>query len=71
MHDPDCECDSAEAVQVVVDRIEELEVKLDQLVKAATKVHDSYWRSTDGVITGMYDLEQALRFAALKGETDA
>ena len=28
MHDPDCECDSADAVQVVADRIEELEAKL-------------------------------------------
>jgi hypothetical protein len=27
MHDPDCECDSADAVQVVADRIEELEAE--------------------------------------------
>ena len=29
MQDPDCECDSADAVQIVADRIEELEAKLD------------------------------------------
>ena len=28
LHDPGCECDSADAVQVVADRIEELEAKL-------------------------------------------
>jgi hypothetical protein len=28
LHDPDCNCDSAGAVQVVTDRIEELEAKL-------------------------------------------
>jgi hypothetical protein len=47
------------------------EAKLEALTKAATKVHHSYWHSTDGVITGMYDLERALRLAELKGETDA
>jgi len=50
------------------DRIEELEAKLAALTSAATKVHDSYWNSTDGVITGMYDLERALGLAELKGE---
>ena len=28
MHDPDCECDSADAVQAVADRIDELEAEL-------------------------------------------
>ena len=28
LHDPDCECDNADAVRVVADRIEELETKL-------------------------------------------
>lgn len=35
MQDPDCECDSADAVQVVADRIEELEainVRLKELL---------------------------------------
>ena len=46
----------------------EAEAKLAALTSAAIKVHDSYWNSTDGVITGMYDLEWALRLAELKGE---
>ena len=62
--DGDCLCRAA------LQEIEELEAKLGQLVKAATKVHDSYWHSTDGVIAGMYELEQALRIAELKGKTD-
>jgi len=32
LHDPDCQCDSAEAVKVVADRIEELEAKLGKAV---------------------------------------
>jgi hypothetical protein len=57
-----------DVVYVRADRIEELEAKLAALTSAAIKVHDSYWNSTDGVITGMYDLEWALRLAELKGE---
>ena len=34
LHDPDCNCDSAEAVQVVADRIEEFEAKLAQALEA-------------------------------------
>ena len=34
LHDPDCECDSAEAVRVVTDRIEELEAKLAKAAEA-------------------------------------
>ena len=30
LRDPDCQCDSAEAVKVVADRIEELEAKLSK-----------------------------------------
>ena len=37
------------------------------LLDAAEKVINSYWHSTDGVITGIYDLEAAL--ARVKGET--
>ena len=37
------------------------------LVKAAEKVRDSYWYSSDGIITGMHDLETAI--ARVKGET--
>ena len=32
LHDPDCHCDTAEAVKVVADRIEELEAKLAKAV---------------------------------------
>jgi uncharacterized coiled-coil protein SlyX len=42
MHDPDCECDSADAVQVVTDRIEELEAKLD-LSEGALDVASKSW----------------------------
>jgi hypothetical protein len=49
-------------------RIEELERKLDRLVRASTKVHDSHWYSPDGIIEGMFDLGEALRLAQLKGE---
>jgi hypothetical protein len=38
LHDPDCECDSAEAVQVVADRIEELQAKL---AKALDGLHEA------------------------------
>jgi DNA repair exonuclease SbcCD ATPase subunit len=31
LHDPDCNCDSAGAVQVVTDRIQELEAKLQDM----------------------------------------
>lgn len=34
LHDPSCECDSAEAVKVVADRIEALEAKLVKAVDA-------------------------------------
>ena len=37
------------------------------LLDAAEKVINSYWHSTDGVITGIYDLEAAL--ARVKGKT--
>ena len=35
LHDPDCECDSADAVQVVADRIEELEANVMKASNAA------------------------------------
>lgn len=47
--------------------VEAVEAKLAKLVDAAEKVINSYWHSTDGVITGIYDLEAAL--ARVKGET--
>ena len=36
------------------------------LVEAAEKVRDSYWYSSDGIITGMHDLETAI--ARVKGD---
>ena len=47
-------------------RAERAEIKLAALLDAAEKVINSYWHSTDGVITGIYDLESAL--ARVKGE---
>ena len=37
---------------------------VSRLVTAATKVVESYWNDTDGVISGIYDLEIALSFIA-------
>ena len=34
LHDPDCHCDTAEAVKVVTDRIAELEAKLAEALEA-------------------------------------
>lgn len=56
-------------------RCAELEGKLAKLTKAADRVHDSYWYSSDGIIVGMNDLSEALHqarttLAELKGETD-
>ena len=39
MHDPDCECDSADAVKVVADRIEKLEAENKMLSEGATIAH--------------------------------
>ena len=38
MQDPDCECDSGDAVKVVADRIEELEAKLAKAVEALERI---------------------------------
>jgi len=35
LHDPNCECDNAENVKVVADRIEELEAKLAEVENVA------------------------------------
>ena len=43
MHDPDCDCDSADAVQVVADRIEELEDKLTKATAALERCSDYSW----------------------------
>ena len=44
LHDPDCECDSTDALQIVTDRIEALTAKLAKAVEAlewCATVHDS------------------------------
>jgi hypothetical protein len=41
--------------------------RVQALVEAAGKAHDSYWHSTDGIIHGMYDLERALAAFRAKG----
>jgi hypothetical protein len=61
----------AESDRIGTQAVCDLEAKLDRLVRASTKVHDSHWYSTDGTIEGMFDLGEALRLAQLKGETDA
>ena len=35
--------------------------RVKALVDAARKVNDSYWYDSDGVISGIYELEAALR----------
>jgi len=47
----------------VMIRVDELEDRLARLSRSAQKVVYSYWNNTDGVITGMYDLEQAIKAA--------
>lgn len=37
LHDPDCHCDTAEAVKIVADRIEELDAKLAKAVEVAER----------------------------------
>jgi hypothetical protein len=85
LHDPDCECDSAEAVRVVTDRIEDLEAKLAKAVE-----HIEWFISEDETNRGdepmsshggrtwdeineywITHLDSAIAFVAeLKGETD-
>ena len=61
LHDPDCHCDTAEAVKVVADRIEELEAKLAKAVEALEKMNvGEGWaaqiaRSTLAELTGGKD----------------
>ena len=43
--------------------IKELEDRLANLSRSAQKVVYSYWNNTDGVITEMFDLEEAVQAA--------
>lgn len=58
----------AEMGRIGTQAVRDLEAKLAALLDAAEKVINSYWDSTDGVITGIYDLEAAL--ARVKGESN-
>lgn len=40
LQDPECECDSAEAVKIVAGRIDELEAKLAKALTALTEVRE-------------------------------
>ena len=74
MQDPDCECDSADAVQVVADRIEELEAKLAKAVEALERIGSGEFSGQ--MLPSMPPQDAAKYFARttiaeLKGETDA
>ena len=47
LHDPDCQCDSAEAVKVVTDRIEELEAKLAKAEAKIVELEEYKWMYED------------------------
>jgi len=71
MHDPDCECDSADAVQVVAARIEELETKLAKAVEALGRIASGEFSGR--MLTSMPPQDAAAYFARttiaeLKGE---
>jgi hypothetical protein len=70
MHDPDCDCDSADAVQVVADRIEELERKLAKAVKALVQIGKTYTADKSRLIhSDLWIIEMAqTTLAELKGE---
>lgn len=46
-HDPACECDSADAVKAVADRIEALEAELTDVRRAADWLVDGFQRWAD------------------------
>jgi hypothetical protein len=67
LRDPDCQCDSAEAVKVVADRIEELEGKLAKAVTALEFYGG--WSDSSGGICGFDGGSRArTTLAELKGQ---
>jgi hypothetical protein len=77
MHDPDCDCDSADAVQVVADRIEELEAKLSKskallakAMKALAQIGKTYTADKNRLIHGDLWIIETVQttLAELKGE---
>jgi hypothetical protein len=74
LHDPDCQCDSAEAVKVVADRIEELEAKLAKAVDASV---EAVWAEYTDSIESKWAFRKehvqnaiARTLAELKGQDD-
>ena len=65
LHDPDCNCDNAGAVQVVADRIAELEAKLVEYKMIAGAIDKRWAESEDEVAELQANLAKAL--AALDG----
>jgi hypothetical protein len=79
LHDPDCECDSAEAVKVVADRIEELEAKLSKseaLLAKAVEAERVYCANVvkhfydNGFFTKPDEIINRTTLAELKGQED-
>lgn len=68
MHDPDCQCDSAEAVKVVAERIEELEAKLEALDHAYDSIVQALRFEalrTDDAESKLYECEARLEKAVV------
>lgn len=55
LRDPDCQCDSAEAVKVVADRIEELEAKLSKSEALLAKAVEAERVYCANVVKHFYD----------------
>ena len=79
LHDPDCDCDSADAVLVVIDYIAELEAKLSKseallakAVKALAQIGKTYTADKNRLIHGdlrIIEMVQTI-LAKLEGELD-
>ena len=67
LQDPDCECDSADAVQVVAARIEELEAKLANLIAGAETVLEEWDRGDERAFREAIE-EMRADVSAAKGE---
>lgn len=85
LHDPDCECDSADAVKVVADRIKELEAKLVGAVAECERIgrlwHDAEanlakavealeWQESQQEAPPFMAAKARATLAGLKGDTN-
>ena len=69
LHDPQCECDSAEAVKIVARRIEDLEAKLAKAVEGLEKIAGAaVMEWTTARCGGLCDIARAT-LAEIKGES--